>query len=91
MEANILNGRPWEIKGRFKTFEEADKRRIQFKNKKNLQAKVKKLKENYVVKVRSAIVEKKKEKKKEKKRGESRRRDKSFYMLENFKAVDSDS
>ena len=87
MEANTLNGRPWEIKGRFKTFEEADKRRNQFKNKKNLQVKVKKLKENYVVKVRSAIVEKKKEKK----RGESRRRDKSFYMLENFKAVDSDS
>jgi hypothetical protein len=81
MEANPLNGRPWEIKGRFKTFEEADKRRNQLKNKENLQVKVKKLKENYVVKVRSTIVEEKKEKK----RNKSKRRDKSFYMLDNYK------
>jgi len=90
MEANPLNGRPWEIKGRFRTFEEANKRRNQLKNKENLQVKVKKLKENYVVKIRSTVVEEKKEKK-EKKRNKSKRRDKSFYMLENYKGVQDDS
>ena len=87
MEANPLNGRPWEIKGRFKTFEEADKRRNQLKNKENLQVKVKKLKENYVVKIRTIIVEEKKGKK----RNKSKRRDKSFYMLDNYKGVQDDS
>jgi|ETNvirnome_2_300_1030623.scaffolds.fasta_scaffold26670_5 RNA processing factor Prp31 len=91
MEANPLYKRPWDIAGRFDTFEQADRKRSQLKERQDLQVKVKKLKENYVVKVRSTIVEKKKEKKKEKKRGESRRRDKSFYMLENYKAVNSDS
>ena len=87
MEANPLNGRPWEIKGRFKTFEEADKRRNQLKNKENLQVKVKKLKESYVVKIRTIIVEEKKGKK----RNKSKRRDKSFYMLDNYKGVQDDS
>ena len=87
MEANPLNGRPWEIKGRFKTFEEANKRRNQLKNKENLQVKVKKLKENYVVKIRSTVVEEKKGKK----RNKSKRRDKSFYMLDNYKGVQDDS
>ncbi len=87
MEANPLNGRPWEIKGRFKTFEEADKRRDQLKNKENLQVKVKKLKENYVVKVRSTIIEEKKEKK----RNKSKRKDKSFYMLDDYRGVQNDS
>ena len=87
MEANPLNGRPWEIKGRFKTFEEADKRRDQLKNKENLQVKVKKLKENYVVKVRSTVIEEKKEKK----RNKSKRKDKSFYILDDFKGVQNDS
>jgi hypothetical protein len=87
MEANPLNGRPWEIKGRFKTFEEANKRRNQLKNKENLQVKVKKLKENYVVKIRTIIVEEKKGKK----RNKSKRRDKSFYMLDNYKGVQDDS
>ena len=87
MEANPLNGRPWEIKGRFKTFEEANKRRNQLKNKENLQVKVKKLKESYVVKIRTIIVEEKKGKK----RNKSKRRDKSFYMLDNYKGVQDDS
>ena len=87
MEANPLNGRPWEIKGRFKTFEEADKRRSQLKNKENLQVKVKKLKESYVVKIRTIVVEEKKGKK----RNKSKRRDKSFYMLDNYKGVQDDS
>tara|TARA_R110001583_G_scaffold17277_5_gene70086 strand:+ start:3016 stop:3279 length:264 start_codon:yes stop_codon:yes gene_type:complete len=87
MEANPLNGRPWEIKGRFKTFEEADKRRNQLKNKENLQVKVKKLKESYVVKIRTIVVEEKKGKK----RNKSKRRDKSFYMLDNYKGVQDDS
>jgi len=87
MEANPLYKRPWDIAGRFDTFEQADRKRSQLKERQDLQVKVKKLKENYVVKVRSTIVEKKKEKK----RGKSRRRDKSFYMLENYKAVNSDS
>ena len=87
MEANPLNGRPWEIKGRFKTFEEANKRRNQLKNKENLQVKVKKLKESYVVKIRTIVVEEKKGKK----RNKSKRRDKSFYMLDNYKGVQDDS
>ena len=91
MEANPLYERPWEIAGRFKTFEQADQKRNQLKEKNNLQAKVKKQATGYVVKVRSTIVEKKKEKKKEKNRNKSKRREKSFYMLKDFKAVDSDS
>jgi len=75
MEANPLFGRPWNIVGRFNTFEEADKKRKQLQSKENLQVKVKKLKENYVVKARSTIVEPKKEKK----RGKSKRKDKNFY------------
>jgi len=75
MEANPLFGRPWDIIGRFNTFEGADIKRKQLQNKQNLQVKVKKLKEKYVVKVRSTIVEPKKEKK----RGKSKRKDKNFY------------
>ena len=75
MEANPLFGRPWDIIGRFNTFEGADIKRKQLQDKQNLQVKVKKLKEKYVVKVRSTIVEPKKEKK----RGKSKRKDKNFY------------
>ena len=75
MEANPLFGRPWDIIGRFNTFEEADIRRKQLQDKENLQVKVKKLKERYAVKVRSTIVEPKKDKK----RGKSTRKDKNFY------------
>jgi hypothetical protein len=75
MEANPLFGRPWNIVGRFNTFEEADKKRKQLQSKENLQVKVKKLKENYVVKARSTITEPKKENK----RTKSRRKDKNFY------------
>ena len=62
MEANPLYERPWEIAGRFKTFEQADQKRNQLKEKNNLQAKVKKQATGYVVKVRSTIVKKKKKK-----------------------------
>ena len=58
MEANPLFGRPWKISGRFNSFEEADKKRKQLSSEKNLQVKVKKLQESYVVKTRSTIVEK---------------------------------
>ena len=75
MEANPLFGRPWNIIGRFNTFEGADKKRKQLQDKQDLQAKVKKLKEKYVVKARSTIVEPKKKKKRDK----SMRKDKNFY------------
>ena len=58
MEANPLFGRPWKISGRFNSFEEADKKRTQLYSEKNLQIKVKKLAEFFVVKTRSTIVEK---------------------------------
>ena len=86
-----LHDRPWKIIGRFDEFEKADKVRKECLEKEDLQAKVKKLKDKYVVKTRSTVVEKKKEKKKEKKRNKGRRRDRSFYMLEGIKAVKNDS
>ena len=81
MEANLPNGRPWDIASRFNTFEEADQKRGQLKQKQNLQVKVKKQKTGYVVKVRSMIVE---EPKKEKVRNKSKRKNKDFYK-QNFK------
>ena len=66
MEANPLHGRPWKISGRFSSFEEADKKRKQLSTKKNLQVKVKKLQESYVVKTRSTIMEKNPRKKQRK-------------------------
>ncbi len=75
MEANPLFGRPWKISGRFNTFEEADRKRNQLKNEEDLQVKVKKLKENYVVKTRSTFVEPKKKDQHNK----GRRKDKNFY------------
>lgn len=71
MEANPLFGRPWNIIGRFNTFEEADRKRKQLQNKQNLQVKVKKLKENYVVKTRSTVVDEN--------RNKSKRKNKDFY------------
>ena len=71
MEANPLFKRPWDIVGRFNTFEEADKKRKQLQNKQNLQVKVKKLKENYVVKTRSTVVNEN--------RNKSKRKNKNFY------------
>ena len=69
MEANPLFGRPWKISGRFNSFEEADKKRKQLSSEKNLQVKVKKLAEFFVVKTRSTIVEKpKKEERKSRKK-----------------------
>ena len=78
MEANPLHGRPWDIIGRFKTFEGADKKRKKLQNKEDIQVKVKKLKDNYVVKARSTIVPPKKSNK----RNKGKRKDKSFYNLE---------
>tara|TARA_R110002110_G_scaffold96788_4_gene249007 strand:+ start:3288 stop:3530 length:243 start_codon:yes stop_codon:yes gene_type:complete len=71
MEANPLLKRPWDIAGRFNTFEEADKKRKQLQDKQNLQVKVKKLKKNYVVKTRSTVVDEK--------RNKSKRKNKNFY------------
>ena len=78
MEANPLFGRPWDIIGRFNTFEEADKKRKLLQNKENLQVKVKKLKENYVVKARSTVVHEN--------RNKSKRRNKDFYKKKKKKA-----
>tara|TARA_X000001388_G_scaffold65452_1_gene51945 strand:+ start:188 stop:406 length:219 start_codon:yes stop_codon:yes gene_type:complete len=66
MEANPLHGRPWKISGRFETFEGADKRRKQLSSEKNLQVKVKKQLNGYVVKTRSTVVEQPKQKKRRK-------------------------
>ncbi len=77
MEANPLYGRPWNISGRFNTFEEADKKRKELQTKEDLQVKVRKRQDGYVVKTRSTIVEKKKEAATSRKK--SRRKDKNFY------------
>ena len=66
MEANPLFGRPWKIAGRFDTFEGADKKRKQLSSNKNLQVKVKKQLNGYVVKTRSTVVEQPKQKKRRK-------------------------
>ena len=66
MEANPLHGRPWKISGRFETFEGADKKRKQLSSEKNLQVKVKKQLNGYVVKTRSTVVEQPKKKKRRK-------------------------
>ena len=57
MEANPLFGRPWKIAGRFETFEGADRKRKQLSSEKNLQVKVKKQLNGYVVKTRSTNTE----------------------------------
>ena len=66
MEANPLFGRPWKIAGRFETFEGADRKRKQLSSEKNLQVKVKKQLNGYVVKTRSTVVEQPKQKKRRK-------------------------
>ena len=57
MEANPLYGRPWRTDGRYETFEGADKRRKQLSSEKNLQVKVKRRLNGYIVKTRSTILE----------------------------------
>ena len=52
-----LYGRKWKNTARFKTFELADKDRKKRLKEKNLQVKVKKLKEFYIVKTRSTVVD----------------------------------
>jgi|TARA_R110000824_G_scaffold294819_3_gene483211 hypothetical protein len=68
---NPLHGRPWKNVGRFDKFEKADKVRKKYLKEKDLQAKVKKLKDNYVVKTRSTLVEPK--------RNKGKRKNKNFY------------
>ena len=83
METEIkdpLYGRPWKNAAYFKVFEKADEDRKKRLKEKNLEVKVKKLKERYVVKVRSTIVEAH--------RNKSKRKNKNFY---NLKGAKSDS
>ena len=61
MEANTLFGRPWKIAGRYNSFEEADRKRKQLAQQKDIQVKVKKQVESFVVKTRSTIIEEVKE------------------------------
>ena len=68
---NPLHGRPWKTAGRFDKFEKADKARKEHLEEKDLQAKVKKLKNNYVVKTRSSLVDPK--------RNQGKRKNKNFY------------
>tara|TARA_Y100000593_G_scaffold94591_1_gene194479 strand:+ start:4134 stop:4385 length:252 start_codon:yes stop_codon:yes gene_type:complete len=66
-----LYGRPWKSVARFNTFEEADKARKKYLTERDRQAKVKKLRAGYVVKVRSTVVEAH--------RNKSKRKNKNFY------------
>tara|TARA_Y100001963_G_C6736080_1_gene426462 strand:- start:777 stop:1019 length:243 start_codon:yes stop_codon:yes gene_type:complete len=77
MEASKLFGRPWNIVARFKNFEDANNKRKELQNKKELQVKVKKLKNDYVVKIRSTVVEEAK-----KNRKKSKRKEDNFYKKE---------
>lgn len=61
MEANSLFGRPWNDVARYNSFEEADRKRKQLAQQKDIQVKVKKQVESFVVKTRSTIVEETKE------------------------------
>ena len=83
MEADPLYGRPWKISGRFNTFEEADKKRKKLQKEENLQVKVKKLLENYVVKTRSTLVEPT--------RNKGKRKDKNFYKKKKRREAKNDS
>tara|TARA_R110000824_G_scaffold328073_1_gene514912 strand:- start:1059 stop:1316 length:258 start_codon:yes stop_codon:yes gene_type:complete len=83
MEADPLYGRPWKISGRFNTFKEADKKRKKLQKEENLQVKVKKLLENYVVKTRSTIVHEN--------RNKSKRRNKNFYKKQREAIADGQS
>lgn len=57
MEANSLYGRPWTDVARFNSFEDADKRRKQLAEDKDIQVKVKKTETGFTVKVRSSVIE----------------------------------
>ena len=57
MEANSLFGRPWNDVARYDSFEEADKKRKQLSQDKELQVKIKKQLKGFVVKTRSTVVE----------------------------------
>ena len=78
-----LYGRPWKNAARFKTFEKADKDRKKRLKEKNLQVKVKKLKEQYVVKTRSTVVDAA--------RNKSARKNKDFYNKKKKKGAKNDS
>ena len=68
MEANGLFGRPWKIAGRFDSFQEADKKRTQLSKQDNLQVKVKKQLNGFVVKTRSTVVQPKVEERQSRKK-----------------------
>ncbi len=67
MEANSLFGRPWNDVARYDSFEEADKKRKQLSQDKELQVKIKKQLKGFVVKARSTVVEQPKQEVREKK------------------------
>ena len=67
MEANSLFGRPWNDVARYDSFEEADKKRKQLAQDKELQVKIKKQLKGFVVKARSIVVEQPKQEVREKK------------------------
>ena len=68
MEANTLFGRPWKVAGRFDSFEAADNKRKQLSSDKNLQVKVKKQLNGFVVKTRSTVVQPKVEERQSRKK-----------------------
>lgn len=67
MEANSLFGRPWNDVARYDSFEEADKKRKQLAQDKELQVKIKKQLKGFIVKARSIVVEQPKQEVREKK------------------------
>tara|TARA_R110000824_G_scaffold240420_1_gene429059 strand:- start:20 stop:235 length:216 start_codon:yes stop_codon:yes gene_type:complete len=67
MTENPLFEKPWNNDSFYKTYEEANQRRESLKDEEDLQIKIKKLAERFVVKTRSAKVAEKKNTKRKKK------------------------
>ena len=72
MEANSLFGRPWNDVARYNSFEEADRKRKQLSQDKELQVKIKKQLKGFVVKARSTVMEEPKQEVREKNQSDRR-------------------
>ena len=72
MEANSLFGQPWTDVGCFSSYDEADRKRKQLSQDKELQVKVKKQLKGFVVKARSTVVEQPKPEAREKNQSDRR-------------------
>ena len=71
---NELHGKPWKIKERFVNFKDADNlRKKMLETEENLQVKVKRSSNGFLVKIRSTIIEKKNKKTRKRKKNAVRR------------------